>query len=344
MRNSVLILVIVFIAVLCIGFGSVLAKDNSDRRGNDLLELSDDIAERDDAEIVIEVMESASVNTRKLYLNDIADIEAPGFLKQRIGRIDVGFAPGLGKVKVYKGERLKARIESESLISGDLSVLVPDRVYIKRASQEIPRQQFKNIFMDYIKERVNKKEFHVRDFDVRNSGIYQKGDVSLFLLSGRSRDIKGRLTLYVNVRIDGEKCDRVSVSGWVDVFDDVVCASKTLKRGSVISPSDLYVEKMNISNMRGQYVSCLEDAMGMALKTSVKHGRSLRFDMLEDPPIVHRGEMVKLIVSTGNLSIIASGIAREDGKLNEQICVKNIRSGRIVHCVVTGQSKVKVMY
>ncbi|HKK89872.1 MAG TPA: flagellar basal body P-ring formation chaperone FlgA [Desulfobacteraceae bacterium] len=289
----------------------------------------------------IDVHPSAEVNARKIFLKDLADIRAPDFLRQKIETLDMGFSPKFGEVKSLDRNRIRSRIRSHRAMPEKFVLVVPEKVYVKRASQEIPTQRFRSIYMDYLRERVKGREFRVRDFDVRNAGLYKKGKVSLFLVSNNTRDITGRLTLYVNVSIDGEKQDRVSVSGMVDLFDQVVFASKSLKRGRVISASDVYVERANIANLHGRYLFCREDVLGMALRRSVRQGRHLTRRMVEEPPLVHRGEMVTLAASTGNLSIVTSGIARRDGRLNEQVPVKNVQSGRIVHCVVTGESKVE---
>lgn len=292
----------------------------------------------------IEVRPSAEVNFSKIYLKEIADIAASKFLKQQIENVDLGFAPKFGEVKGLSRDQVISRITSCPGLPEDMVLQVPEQIFVKRACQDIPESRFRNLFMDYVKERVEGKEFHVRDFEVRNSSLYKKGDTSLVLVSDHTRDVKGRLTLYVNVDIDGEKCDRAALSGIVDVFDHVVTAARTLRRGSIVSASDLCVEKMNISNIYGQYLSCKEDAVGMSLKTSVRQGRHIRQKILEDPPMVYKGKMVQLIASSGNLCITTSGVAREDGRLNDQIPVENIRSGRIVHGVVIGKSIVKGLY
>ncbi|MFO7749084.1 MAG: flagellar basal body P-ring formation chaperone FlgA [Desulfobacteraceae bacterium] len=289
----------------------------------------------------IEVHPSAEVNARKIFLRDLADIRASDFLKQKIENLDMGFSPKFGEVKSLDRNRIQSRIRSHRALPEEFVLVVPEKVYVKRASQEISNQRFRSIYMDYVRERVKKKEFRVRDFNVRNSGLYKEGKVSLILVSDNTRDITGRLTLYVNVSIDGEKQDRVSVSGVVDVFDQVVFASKSLKRGSVISASDVYVERANIANLHGRYLFCREEVLGMALRRSIRQGRHFTRRMVEEPPLVHRGDMVTLVASTGNLSIVTSGIARRDGRLNEQVPVKNVQSGRIVRCLVTGESTVE---
>ena len=299
--------------------------------------------------IRINIRKSACVNTRKIYLDDISEIKTPDsipdFIKKRLGKIDMGFAPRPGQFKIFNGERLKATLNSEKLLPQDTFILIPDRVCIKRKSQEISRKRLKKIFFHYISERTEHREFTINNFSVRGLKVYPGGKLSLSLCGAdNDKDIRGRVTLYLGVRINNKNYGRVTLSGWVDIFDTVLCASRPLERGTLLSSKDVSLEKKSISDFSGDYFTNPAGIQGKILKTGVSRGRCITENMVGFPPLVYRGEVIKMVAAAGDLRIVTSGIAKSDGKLNDQIRVENISSKRIVYGIVTGKSTVNVLY
>jgi flagella basal body P-ring formation protein FlgA len=54
--------------------------------------------------------------------------------------------------------------------------------------------------------------------------------------------------------------------------------------------------------------------------------------------------MVKIFARKGVLQLSTSGIAKADGRLGENIPVKNIGSNKIIHCRVDGPGVVSVEF
>ncbi len=347
--NCVFCLIHTFLLALALGAGIVvsgisfystafatenaLTAENINTQGN--VSVSEDRVKP----VKIFIRESSSVNTEKIFLGDIADINAPNLIKQRLNGISLGFAPRPGHFRVFNGKYLKSRIESDRLGSRSVAVFVPDKVYIKRKDRMIPRKKLKKIFTSYISQRIAPDKFKIRNFSIRGLGVYPDGNLSLTVCDNNN-NIKGRTSLYVRVRAGGRNYGRISLSGWVDVFDTAFCASRNLERGTVLSLNDVHREKVNISKISGNYFTDSGEILGKVLKTGLVRGRCITSDMVKNPALVHRGDLVKMIAASGSLKIVTSGIAKSDGRLNDQIRVENIRSGRVVYAVVKGKLRV----
>ncbi len=296
------------------------------------------------SQVLIEVKKSCVVNTKHFTLGDIADIEAPKYLKEEISQILIGFTPSPGKIKILDGRELKNKLESNKLFSPDINIVVPEKVYIKSSSQEISTDKLKKIFIDYIDQEAGQYEFQVRDFSVRGLELYPQGELSLSLPLHKGRNLKGHVTLYVDVKIDDNDFKRLSLSGSVDIFDQVVCASKYLKRGQILNSQDVHIKKVNTANIRRGYFSFKQDVVGKELTRNIKKDGFITSNMLDEPALVKKGDMVKMVAEKGSMSIVTMGIARSDGKLNDTVRVENIRSKKIINAIVTGQGSVKVLY
>jgi flagella basal body P-ring formation protein FlgA len=65
--------------------------------------------------------------------------------------------------------------------------------------------------------------------------------------------------------------------------------------------------------------------------------------MVENLPVVKRGQQVKIAIKAGALLLTATGLAYNDGKLDQMIKVQNISSSKIILGRVAGPGLVEVM-
>lgn len=293
----------------------------------------------------IKVRSSSFVNSRKFTLGDIAHITAPGFLHGELAALQAGFAPAPGKMKKVSGRRIEAKIRSSKLFSSDMILQVPDTVYVKRASQEISIDDLKAIYEGYVGQHLKGEDHEIRDFSVRGLGFYPEGELSLSSpVNKKGSNLNGRVTLYVDVHVDGRDQGRLSLSAWIDIFHEVVCLSRPMTRGTLLAPSHVRVERRNVSNMREMGFSTIQDVVGKVLTRSARQNRILTVNMVTEPPLVQQGDIVKVVASRGNLRIVTLGIAGNDGKRDEIIQVKNMTSGKMINGVVAGKAEVNVFY
>ncbi|SLM29229.1 putative FlgA [Desulfamplus magnetovallimortis] len=299
---------------------------------------------KDGLNVNIEVRESSFVNSRKFTLGEIADISVPGLIREQLASIQAGFAPVPGRIKNISGSRIESKIRSSKLFSDEMTIVVPERVYVKRASQELSKEDLNAIFEEYVETSMDGMDYEIRDFSVRGLDIYPRGEIELSPPLNKGKDLKGRVTLYVDVTVDGKDYGRLSLSGRIDIFDDVVCATRSFRRETLLTSSDINVERMNVSNIRGEYLSNPDDVVGKVLVRNAYRNRAITMDMVEESPLVNRGDMVKVVASRGNLRIVTMGIAREDGKKSDTIQVENMTSGKMINVVVTSKDEVNVFY
>lgn len=306
--------------------------------------------------IAIEVRESVHVNSRKITLGEIADIEATPIIKRQLSKIDMGFAPAPGKSKIISGRQIESKIKSNKLFyrnrlgsadrqsSDSVNIVVPDEIYIERASQEISEHDLKALYESYVFERLDGKDFEIREFSVRGLDTYPEGEVLLSPPVSNSGEVKGRVTLYVKISVNGKDYGRISLSGWIDIFDDVLCASRSLTRGKVLEYGDVHVERFNVANLHGDYFTSDQDVIGKVLTRNAPANKAVSQNMIEDAAVVQKGDRVKIVASRGNLRIVTTGIVKSDGKIDDTVLVQNMTSGKTINAVVTDKESVKVFY
>ncbi len=141
-------------------------------------------------------------------------------------------------------------------------------------------------------------------------------------------------TLTVGVRCTAPKPWTVYVSARVRHRGPVVVTTRALARGAVISAGDLRVTRKDVSTTPGSAIQDPDRAIGKRLRRPVSAGAVLTENLLEEVPLIRRGQRVELVAGSGMLSVRMTGRALSDGAAGQRIRVRNVKSRKVVEGVV----------
>jgi len=134
----------------------------------------------------------------------------------------------------------------------------------------------------------------------------------------------------------------IYVPAKIEVFQKVLVASAALATGTFLGPQHLHMAEVDITNIRGQYFTFEEDAIGMRVKRAIGPGATIIKEQLEPPIVIKKGDSVVVSASSGLMAVKTTATALSDGREGEQISVKNRRSQRIIEAEVVGPGRVKI--
>jgi flagellar basal body P-ring formation protein FlgA len=135
----------------------------------------------------------------------------------------------------------------------------------------------------------------------------------------------------------------VHLSAQVDIYRQVPVATKSIGRGNLIDLADIRMETRNISQLAEDSLLDNSEISGKAAKRMISQGDVIRPALLDQPKAVSRGENVTITSKSGSIQVVMQGTAMTDGKLGQQIRVKNNQSERIISARVVGQSAVEIL-
>jgi flagella basal body P-ring formation protein FlgA len=122
----------------------------------------------------------------------------------------------------------------------------------------------------------------------------------------------------------------------------IVVAKRLLQRGTILQAEMLEEVQASQGNADTQILSTLKDAQLAELTRDISAGQPLRVSDIRRAVMVKQGQVVML--SIGNKTDFQITIrmeAMQDGRLGEQVKLKNPESGRQVSGVVTGLNTAK---
>jgi len=155
-----------------------------------------------------------------------------------------------------------------------------------------------------------------------------KAPVSVHLRTHPRQRMLGSVPITVSLESEGRTLRRATVAVRVQADAPAVLAGRPLRRGQLLRAADLVVEPRDLASLPPGFVADPRRLVGLRLRRSVAAGTPLEEGWLEQPPLVERGQNVKLTLRHGPLRIEARGRARQPGREGEWIWVVNADSKR----------------
>ncbi len=174
----------------------------------------------------------------------------------------------------------------------------------------------------------------IRDTDGSNGiltfrALSQKNPIGLFTILAKETD-----------------GDRTIASGQVRLrisrFMDVVVVNDKIKRHAVLTDDLFAVKRMDVTTLREQPITSINDILGLRAKRNLKLGQILTSKAVELIPDVEPGREVAIVYTDGLCRISATGVVMQEGMAGDYIKVKNKSSGKVVIARVVDPGAVAV--
>ncbi len=150
--------------------------------------------------------------------------------------------------------------------------------------------------------------------------------------------------LYLQVTLPAGNYSNVANSGQNagSAAKNMVIARRLLQRGVILQPDMLEEVQASSGNADTQLLTSLKDAQQAELTRDIAAGQPLRVSDIRRALLVKQGQSVMLTVGDkAEFQISVRMEAMQDGRMGEQVKLKNPDSGKQVSGVVTGPNTAK---
>lgn len=121
---------------------------------------------------------------------------------------------------------------------------------------------------------------------------------------------------------------------------EVITAAKGISKGQKITAQHLATKKVAKHLSRSNQYKSKQFLIGGRSKRNVRAGQSINYNYICN---VCKGDKVTIVASFKGMTIKTQGEALEDGRVGDNISIKNIKSGKKIQAQVTNGQQVKVI-
>ena len=292
----------------------------------------------------ITFIQSSSVSKDRVLLSDITNVSEQTPLSNALGSQIVGTSPDPGLVTVLDAREIINRIEKShnSKLKGVVWKGSPS-ISVTRESVTITSDKIQGIIDNYIAENIHRLPDAEISFIPDSLPLpfeIQTGSLSWDIIPS-SPGVIGSSRFSIIFKVDNKVRANFSVKGHTKALASVVTATRRLRYGDIITPDMVTIRERDISTVPS-YSRSTSEVIGSLVKRNIQEGSVIGPEQVKLPPVIEKGELVKIVVNHSGLVLTATGIAKSDGHIDEVIRVKNTDSNKLIYCRVQAPGLVEV--
>jgi flagella basal body P-ring formation protein FlgA len=242
-------------------------------------------------------------------------------------------APPPGMRITYDSDWLAAMAREHEL---DWRPNAYDQVTIVRASRVIDANVIQAQLMKEIAAQVPIDGAQLRLDNPDISLVIAKDARPDLAIDGLTVDPRsGAVSAYVSAPAGDPAAERQRVTARLVYHIAVPVLNHAMGPGAVIAASDVETLQIQRNRVGTGIATDAQQLIGKSPRRPLEPGMPLQLGDLALPILVHKGELVTIILETPSLQLTAQGKALEDGAKDALVRVANTKSDRVIDAVVT---------
>ncbi|MDQ1317588.1 MAG: flagellar basal body P-ring formation protein FlgA [Candidatus Poribacteria bacterium] len=294
--------------------------------------------------ISISMLENSSVNSKEIYLSDIARINSPEqTMNDKLQKVFICRSAEPGSSVNLNISYIKSRAKQQGITPESIVWNGSDHVTIETKSISLSMQEIQSSAEAFISGLVGKSTAKV--------SIKPANDIKPIVLPDGKVDIRTELVspyavndntlLRFILSVDGRDYGKQIIPFKVDIIKDVIITAKDIDLHKILIADDLVIVSQNVGLSTNAFYT-KDELIGKRVKRMLSKGTLVNSDMVENPPIIKQGDLVTIVVESSSLRVTARGKAMENGINGQVIRVINTLSMKEVHAKIVDEKTVKI--
>ena len=295
----------------------------------------------------ITLREKVVVDGPRFTLADVATVaDADAELAARMEAVDLGPAPWPGSFMRVDGIVVRLKLYQARIDPRDVQVDAAAGCEVTTRGLDIPSARLVELAREHLSSKIrwSPDDVEIEVTGQPNDYVVPLGCGEDVLRPGRinSDNPRGRVDVGVRIVVDGRDRFNASVRFNVKLYEEVVVTTDGLDRGDTYTADNVELRRMDVTDATPGLLTDLDKVLGLKSARRIAQNTPLTRKMVISPPLVKRGDIVRIVYRVKGLEVSASGQARADGAEGDTILVKNVDSGRLLPAMVISSGTVLV--
>jgi flagellar basal body P-ring formation protein FlgA len=294
---------------------------------------------------VLVATSAAAAPMLKQYIRVTADVVTIGDLIEDAGSlatVPLYRAPDLGTTGAVDAQQVIERARAAGLVGVRTGGLA--EVIVSRQSQELTPEDMATRIAAEIAPRIGAAAASVEIvFDQKPSSAQaDTGSRTPFrVLDLGLSPTTGRFDAIVQIDKGGQD-ERIRLRGTATEMVEVLNLTRAVQKGDLVQRADLAIQRLPRRQAQQIGQIEIEDVVGKAAKRQIRAGQTIAATDFGAPIVVHKGDLVTLVVEMPGMTLTIRGQAQEAGATGDKVAVVNEQSKRQVYGTITGPGRVVV--
>lgn len=254
----------------------------------------------------------------------------------------IAAAPALGMRATYSSAWLAAVAREHGLDWAPASEF--NQSVVERASRLIGADAIAQRLLQNLAPNVQGADAEIR-FDSSSLRLFvpaeAQDDIAIDGLNFDQRT--GRFSAFVSAPAGATDAQRLRVTGRLVVEIEIPVPNRAVAINEILSARD--VERIKLSRERISSDTLTDPAqlIGKAARHALRAEQPLRTGDVQEPLVIHKGDLVTIELRTATMQLATQGKALEDAAIGATVRVTNTQSNRTIDTIAAGQNLVRAV-
>jgi len=287
--------------------------------------------------------QDAVITKSYVSLSDIATFDEDSPLSQSLASKHISIAPKAGKSATLTSKTVQDKILRELPLQTDIEWDGSATILVKREGISIGPQELERSITDFLSDQ--QVDFPLVDFTFVTREfplpfVLPTGDLIVDVIPSNP-DIIGSRRISLLYTVDGKLVKNISIRGKLKAMASVATLTQNVRRGSILTPGMVKLQTKDLGKLRNPCMD-LREVLGKKITKTLRSGSVLELTSIDFPPLIQKGQLVKIYINHKGLRLTATGISAMSGKQDQIIRVMNTGSQKMIFCKVSAPGIVEV--
>jgi flagellar basal body P-ring formation protein FlgA len=285
----------------------------------------------------------AEVTSSFVTLGDVARFNEDSPLSMALGSKHIAQAPKPGKTVTLDADQIKTKLLKSFPGNNFIKWTGAETILVDRKGITVGPREIELAIADYLEDRIS--DLPVADYafiprELPLPFVLPSGQLETDVIPADPKVIGSRRFSLV-YRVDGKTVKNISVRGTLKALASVAILTQNVKRGTILHPDMVQLQTKDLSKLRNPCTN-LREVLGKRLTRTLRSGAVLDLSSIDFPPLIRKGQLVKIRINHNSMHLTATGIASMNGKQDQIIRVMNSGSRKTIFCKVAAPGIVEV--
>ena len=297
------------------------------------------------ASVVITVPPEAQVQGPQITLGDVATVQGESTdTVARMRHVLLGQAPPAGVERLLSKSTLVTQLKHQGLWTQEIEFQGALQIRVRRASQRLDLQHLETVVRQALSQRLSQttQRTSIRDIRGLNPIFVPLGPVEYEVTVPGRHMLLGSTSFTLSIQVAGKVAKQLHGTATIAVAQEVVSLVRPVAQGEIITADAVSRTQVQVTQPLRQVVTQPADVIGKHARRSLAGNAPLSTQDVTTVPVVHRGDMVRIVLESPLIKMSTPGEALAAGKPGDTIRVKNTSSHREVRAQVIDKQTVRI--
>src|SRR5262245_14032620 len=295
--------------------------------------------------IVITVASEAQVQGSQITLGEVAELQGePVDTLTRMRQVLLGQAPAAGVERQLSQSSIITRLKHQGFAIQSVQLQGASQVRVLRAAQRLDPQSMEAVVRQALSRRLLQTSQRASIGDIRglSTVFVPSGPVQYEVTVPRRSALLGPTPFTLAIQVASKVEKQLHGTAYITIAQEVVSLVRPIAQDEIITADAVSRTQVPVTHPMRQAVTQLEDVIGKRARRSLASNASLSTQDVATSPVVHKGDLVRIVLESSLIKVSTAGEVLEAGKVGDTIRVKNTTSNREVRAQVIDKQTVRI--